>query len=449
MNTILIIDDEEKIRSLLARILKGEGYTVQEAGDGKSGLQKLAKSETDVILCDVKLPDCTGLDLVERIKAASPASEVILLTAYGTIKDSVLAIKNGAYNYLVKGDDNDRIIPVVHNALEKVKLQKRILALENSLEKKYSFDSIIGHSRQLKEVVELARKVAPLDATVLLTGETGTGKEVFAQAIHQASKRNTGNFVALNCSAFGKDILESELFGYKQGAFTGATKDKKGLIEEANGGTLFLDEIGEMPIELQAKLLRVLESNEFIRLGDTKVIRSDFRLIAATNKDLKVESEEQRFRSDLYFRLNIFQITLPSLKERIKDIESLTQYYTAQFARKTNRTIIKIEDDFIEALKMYPWPGNIRELKNVIERAVILCSENGILDSTLLPYEIQHAVPATQHHHPLSAFSIASVEKLHILKVLNHTKGNKTEAARLLEIGLATLYRKIEEYNIR
>jgi two-component system NtrC family response regulator len=448
LNTILIIDDEDKIRSLLARILKDEGYAVQEAGDGKSGLQKLAKSETDIVLCDVKLPDCTGLDLVERIKATSPASEVILLTAYGTIKDSVLAIKNGAYNYLVKGDDNDRIIPVVHNALEKVKLQKRILALEKSLGQKYSFDSIIGHSRQLKEVVELARKVAPLDATVLLTGETGTGKEIFAQSIHQASKRRGKSFVALNCSAFSKDILESELFGYKQGAFTGALKDKKGLIEEANGGTLFLDEIGEMPLELQAKLLRVLESNEFIRLGDTKVARSDFRLIAATNKDLKAESEEQRFRSDLYFRLNIFQIPLPSLKERIKDIEPLTRHYAAQSALKTNRAIVTINDDFIEALKAYHWPGNIRELKNVIERAVILCGENGILDSTLLPYEMQHAHPV-QHHHQLSAFSIASVEKLHILKVLNHTKGNKAEAARLLEIGPATLYRKMEEYGIK
>ncbi len=448
MNTILIIDDEEKIRGLLARILKGEGYSVQEAGDGKSGLQKLSRSETDVVLCDVKLPDCTGIDLVERIKAASPASEVILLTAYGTIKDSVSAIKNGAYNYLVKGDDNDRIIPVVHNALEKVKLQKRVLSLEKSLGKKYSFDSIIGQSRQLKEVVALAQKVAPLNATVLLTGETGTGKEVFAQAIHQASKRNARSFVALNCSAFGKDILESELFGYKQGAFTGALKDKKGLIEEANGGTLFLDEIGEMPLELQAKLLRVLETNEFIRLGDTKVMRSDFRLIAATNKDLKAESEEQRFRSDLYFRLNIFQIPLPSLKERSKDIEPLTRYYATQSALKTNRTLTEISDGFMDAMKAYHWPGNIRELKNVIERAVILCGEDGVLDSTLLPYEIQHAASGHDHHQ-LSAFSIASVEKLHILKVLNYTKGNKAEAARLLEIGPATLYRKMEEYHIR
>jgi DNA-binding NtrC family response regulator len=448
LNTILIIDDEEKIRGLLSRILKAEGLVVYEVGDGKSGLQKLVKNEVDVILCDVKLPDATGIELIEKIKAASPMSEVILLTAYGNIKDSVLAIKNGAYNYLVKGDDNDRIIPVVYNAIEKVKLLKRILALEKSLGKKYSFDTIIGHSRQLKDVVELARKVAPLDATVLLTGETGTGKEVFAQAIHQGSKRNSKNFVALNCSAFNRDILESELFGYKQGAFTGALKDKKGLIEEANGGTLFLDEIGEMPLELQAKLLRVLETNEFIRLGDTKVMRSDFRLIAATNKDLKAESEEQNFRSDLYFRLNIFQIKLPSLKERIKDIEPLTEYYVAQSAIKANRTITTIKDDFIETLKTYYWPGNIRELKNVIERAVILCGEDGVLDSTLLPYEIQHANPQQQNKQ-LSAFSIASVEKLHILKVLNHTKGNKAEAARLLEIGSATLYRKMEEYGIK
>lgn len=448
MNTILIIDDEEKIRGLLARILQGEGYTVQEAADGKTGLQKLAKYETDVVLCDVKLPDCTGLDLVAKIKMASPLSEVILLTAYGTIKDSVLAIKNGAYNYLVKGDDNDRIIPVVYNAIEKVKLQKRVRDLEKSLDKKYSFDSIIGHSKPLKETVALAQKVAPLNATVLLTGETGTGKEVFAQAIHQASPRRDKSFVALNCSAFGKDILESELFGYKQGAFTGAVKDKKGLVEEANGGTLFLDEIGEMPAELQAKLLRVLETNEYIRLGDTRTIRSDFRLIAATNKDLKTESEENHFRADLYFRLNIFQIPLPPLRERSKDVAELTQYYVQQFALKINRPIKEIRPDFTTVLESYPWPGNIRELKNVIERAVILCDDDGILSASLLPYEIQHSAPAG-NSKPLSAFSIASMEKLHIQKVLNHTRGNKAEAARLLEIGPATLYRKMDEYQIR
>jgi DNA-binding NtrC family response regulator len=447
LNSILIIDDEDKIRSLLARILKGEGYHVLEAADGKSGIQKLTHHEVDVVICDVKLPDVTGLELVERIKIASPISEVILLTAYGNIKDSVVAIKNGAYNYLVKGDDNDRIIPVVYNAVEKIKLQKRVNTLEKSLGKKYSFESIIGHSRPLKEAIEMALKVVPLDATVLLTGETGTGKEVFAQAIHQAGKRKNKSFVALNCSAFGKDIMESELFGYKQGAFTGATKDKKGLIEEANGGTLFLDEIGEMPLELQAKLLRVLETNEFIRLGDTKPITSDFRLIAATNKDLKAESNLHHFRNDLYFRLNIFQIYLPPLRERIKDIEELVQFYTDQFSVKMNQPVKKVSTDFINVLKAYPWPGNVRELKNVIERAVILCGNGEILSCDLLPYEIQHANPDDNKQQ--SAFSMASVEKHHIRKVLNHTKGNKTEAARLLEIGVATLYRKLEEYQIK
>lgn len=448
MNTILIIDDEEKIRGLLARILAGEGYTVQEAGDGKTGLQKLAKNEVDVVLCDVKLPDTTGLGLIEKIRSAHPGTEIILLTAYGNIKDSVLAIKNGAYNYLVKGDDNDRILPVVYNAMEKVKLQRRVKDLEKALGKKYSFSTIIGHSRQLKQAIDLAQKVAPLNATVLLTGETGTGKEVFAQSIHYASARCDKNFVAVNCSALGKEILESELFGYKQGAFTGALKDKKGLIEEAHGGTLFLDEIGEMPLELQAKLLRVLETNEFIRLGDTKALKSDFRLIAATNKDLKEESDHQHFRSDLYFRLNVFQIYLPSLKERTGDIEPLVKYYVEQFAYKINRPVKNISEAFMGALKNYAWPGNVRELKNIIERAVILCDESGVLLPELLPAEMLQSVPGDSKRQ-LSAFSMASAEKLHIQKVLNHTMGNKAEAARLLEIGAATLYRKIEEYNIR
>jgi two-component system, NtrC family, response regulator len=448
LNTILIIDDEEKIRGLLSRILVGEGYIVHETGDGKTGLQKLIKYEVDIVLCDVKLPDISGLELVDKIRAARPEAEVVLLTAYGNIKDSVLAIKNGAYNYLVKGDDNDRIIPVVYHAMEKVKLQRRVKSLEQALNKKYSFDTIIGNSRPLMQAIDMAKKVAPLDATTLLTGETGTGKEVFAQSIHYSSSRSNKNFVAVNCSALGKEILESELFGYKQGAFTGASKDKKGLIEEANGGTLFLDEIGEMPLELQAKLLRVLETNEYIRLGDTKPLKSDFRLIAATNKDLKAESESHHFRSDLYFRLNIFQIHLPSLKERVNDIEPLTRYYVEQFAQKINRSIKKVDEGFTEALKNYGWPGNVRELKNVIERAVILCDESEILKPELLPYEIMESVPG-KNKRQLSAFSMASAEKLHIQKVLNHTMGNKAEAARLLEIGTATLYRKIEEYNIR
>ena len=287
--------------------------------------------------------------------------------------------------------------------------------------------------------------MAKTDSTVLLTGETGTGKEVFAQAIHENSNRAGRSFVALNCSTFNKEILESELFGHKQGAFTGAVKDKKGFFDEANGGTLFLDEIGEMPLELQAKLLRVLETSEYIQLGDTKPKKSDIRLIAATNRDLKTESEAHRFRSDLYFRLNIFEINIPPLRERVKDIVPLTEYFAQQFSAKMNRKTMTVDTGFLEKLETYQWPGNVRELKNIIERSVILANGE-ILTQDDLPYEIQHQPEKSDK--PLSAFSMQSIEKLHIQKVINYTKGNKAETARLLEIGIATLYRKLDEYNL-
>ncbi|WP_433815709.1 sigma-54-dependent transcriptional regulator [Flavobacterium johnsoniae] len=446
IHKILIIDDEEKLRSLLARIIKSEGFEVIEAKDLKSGFKKLEQTEIDVVLCDVKLPDGNGVDFVQNIKNSFPLTEVILLTAFGNIPDGVQAMKNGAFDYIVKGDDNDKIIPLLYKAVEKVHLQKKVQQLEKRINDKYSFNTIIGKSKGIEQVIDLAQKVAKTDSTVLLTGETGTGKEVFAQAIHENSNRVGKSFVALNCSTFTKEILESELFGHKQGAFTGAVKDKKGFIEEANGGTLFLDEIGEMPIDLQAKLLRVLETSEYIAVGDTTPKKSNFRLIAATNRDLKTESDEHRFRSDLYFRLNIFEIKLPSLRERIKDIAVLTHHFVKQFSEKTNKKTLQISDDFLQKLENYSWPGNIRELKNVIERSVIL-SNGDILTSDVLPYEMQHQVQ--NNSKPMSAFSMQSVEKLHIQKVLNYTKGNKAETARLLEIGIATLYRKLEEYQIQ
>lgn len=442
---ILIIDDEEKLRSLLARIIKSEGFEVIEAKDLKSGFKKLEQTDIDVVLCDVKLPDGNGVDFLQNIKASFPLIEVILLTAFGNIPDGVQAMKNGAFDYIVKGDDNDKIIPLLYKAVEKAHLQKKVKQLEKRIGDKYSFNTIIGKSKGIEQVIDLAKKVAKTDSTVLLTGETGTGKEVFAQAIHENSNRAGKSFVALNCSTFSKEILESELFGHKQGAFTGALKDKKGFIEEANGGTLFLDEIGEMPIELQAKLLRVLETSEYIPIGDTTPKKSNFRLIAATNRDLKIESEEHRFRSDLYFRLNIFEITLPPLRERIKDIALLTRSFVKQFSEKTNKKTLDVTDDFLLKLENYSWPGNIRELKNVIERSVIL-SNGDVLTSDVLPYEMQHQPEKATK--PMSAFSMQSIEKLHIQKVLNYTKGNKAETARLLEIGIATLYRKLEEYGI-
>lgn len=442
---ILLIDDEDKLRGLLARIIKLEGFAVTEATSLKAAARCLEKAEIDVILCDVKLPDGNGVDFVKEVRSRYLNKEIILLTAYGNITDGVQAMKSGAFDYITKGDDNDKIIPLLNRAIEKVQLQKRITQLEQQVGNRYGFDSILGESVLIKEAVNLAKKVAPTEATVLLLGETGTGKEVFAQAIHNSSKRAGKPFLALNCSAFGKDILESEIFGHKAGAFTGAVKDKKGLIEEADTGTLFLDEIGEMHIELQSKLLRVLETNEFIKVGDTKPTKVSVRIIAATNRDLQQEVTDGNFREDLFYRLNVFTIALPALRERKKDIPVLAEYFLKLFAQKTNQRIDCMSTGFTEHLQQHNWKGNIRELKNVIERAVIL-TDGSALTVESLPVELQINHP--QQQNGISAFDLSSVERLHIQRVLNHTKGNKTETAKLLNIGLTTLYRKIEEYKI-
>ncbi len=446
LKTILLIDDEEKLRGLLARIIKAEGFEVIEAANLKDGYKQLANKQIDVVLCDVKLPDGNGVDFVTTIKPKYPTIEIILLTAYGNITDGVQAMRNGAFDYITKGDDNDKIIPLLTRALEKAQLQKRVNDLEKQVGKRYGFDSILGEATLIKEAVNLAQKVAPTEATVLLLGETGTGKEVFAQAIHNGSKRTGKPFMALNCSAFSRELLESEIFGYKAGAFTGATKDKKGLIEEANTGTFFLDEIGEMHIDLQSKLLRVLETSEFIKVGDTKPTKVSVRIIAATNRDLQQDVKDSKFREDLFYRLNVFTILLPALRDRKKDIPLLANYFIKAFAAKTNQRFDGMSSDFLQRLQQHEWKGNIRELKNVIERAVIL-ADGPELSINDLPFEMQ-AYQVFGGHKQLSAFDLASVEKLHIQRVLNHTKGNKTESAKLLNIGLTTLYRKIEEYGL-
>ncbi|MEP6747897.1 MAG: sigma-54 dependent transcriptional regulator [Bacteroidota bacterium] len=441
---ILLIDDEEKLRSLLSRIIRLEGFSIFEAANLKAGMKILERENIDVVLCDVKLPDGTGIDFIAAAKQKFPLTEIILLTAYGNIPDGVQAMKNGAFDYITKGDDNDKIIPLLNRAMEKVQLQKRVDQLEQQVGKRYGFESILGESAILQEAISLAKKVAPTDATVLLLGETGTGKEVFAQAIHNASKRTGKPFMALNCSAFGKEILESEIFGHKAGAFTGAIKDKKGLIEEASTGTLFLDEIGEMHIDLQSKLLRVLETSEFIKVGDTKSTKVNVRIIAATNRDLQQDVKDGKFREDLFYRINVFTILLPALRDRKKDIPVLANYFLKMFAQKTNGHVKNMSKDFLDHLQQHDWKGNIRELKNVMERAVILADGPELITSSL-PLDLQ-----SNQYSPktLSAFDLASVEKLHIQRVLNHTKGNKTETAKLLNIGLTTLYRKIEEYGL-
>ncbi len=443
MNKVLIVDDEEKLRNLLARIIRLEGIAVTEAGSIKNAVKLIEKEEPDVILCDVKLPDGNGVDFVLDLKKKHPLLEVILLTAYGNIPDGIQAMKNGAFDYITKGDDNDRVIPLLYKAIEKAELRKKVASLEKQVGKKYDFSSITGTSRAIIAAKELAKKVAQTDATVLLTGETGTGKEVFAQAIHNASKRASQSFVAVNCSSFSKELLESEIFGHKEGAFTGAVKDKKGLLEEADKGTFFLDELGEMPLDLQSKLLRVLETSEFIKVGDTKPIRVNVRFIAATNRNLQDEVNRGLFREDLFYRLNVFSIELPPLRDRKSDLLPIASHYLHLFNEKINKKIQGFNDEAQKLLQQHQWKGNIRELKNVVERAVIL-EEGDLVTADDLPFEFRNTSIASADN----SYELAQVTKQHILKVLQHTHGNKTEAARLLNVGLATLYRKMEEYNL-
>ena len=447
MNKVLIIDDEAQIRKLLARMMELEGYEVCQATDCRSGLKQIEVSSPEVVLCDVRLPDGNGVDLVLKIKKQFPQTEVVLLTAHGNIPDGVQAIKNGAYDYITKGDDNNKIIPLISRAMEKALINRRLEKLEAQMERRYSFQNIQGNSKLIKEAVSLAQKVAVTDVPVLLTGETGTGKEVFAQAIHSGSARKDKAFVAVNCSSFSKDLLESEMFGYKAGAFTGAQKDKKGLFEEANNGTIFLDEIGEMAFDLQAKLLRILETGEFIKVGETKPTKVNIRIIAATNRDLPKEIEENHFREDLFYRLSVFQIHLPSLRDRREDIEQIAYSLIDDFGTKLSRKAVKVSDDFIEALKQHSWKGNIRELRNVIERSLIVCNEEELTLQDL-PIEIQNSHFEESAGKSYSNFELAAMERRHIARVLQYTKGNKTETARLLKIGLTTLYRKIEEYKL-
>ena len=436
--TILIIDDENDLRSLLVKLIKLENYTTLDADTGEAGLSLLRKEDVAVVITDVKLPDINGIDMIKKIKSINQLCEVIVLTAYGTIEDGVKAIKEGAFDYITKGDEDNKIIPLLDRAIEKGRLKKRIESLEKSVKEKFSFNSIGGDSEAINNAKDIASKVAQTDTPVLILGETGTGKELFAQAIHYSSIRNKHPFVAVNCSAISKELLESEMFGYKAGAFTGANKNKKGLFEEAHLGTLFLDEIGEMPLGTQARLLRVLETGEFIRVGSSKVQKTDVRVIAATNRELLEFTQKGRFREDLYYRLSTVPIRVPSLRDRKEDVLLLFRKFVVDFAERYKTTPVQLEDDAKSLLINHPWQGNVRELKNIAEQISVLSPTNQISATTLsqfLPDQSKYSrMPVLAAHTANGSGEFANEREI-LYKLFFDMKKDVTELKKMfLEI---------------
>jgi len=428
-NSILILEDEKIQRNLYARILRAEGYEAYEAGTIAQAKAYLKKN-MQVLIADVGLPDGNGLDFIIEIKKQYPNIEVIVITGQASINDGVKAIKNGAFDYLIKGEVARKMIVLVAQAMKKAIKQTK------ESEKQpinVGFHSIIGDSDPIQKIKLIGSKVAATNANVLLLGETGVGKDILAEVIHKASKRANEHFVAINCSALGAEMLESELFGYKMGAFTGAFRDKKGLFEEAGKGTIFLDEIGEMSLLLQSKILRVLENRSYIKVGDTKTSYTDCRIIAATHVNLLNAIKEGRFREDLYYRIASFVITVPALRDRPTDIPLLAKYYINKLALKMEMPVPKITAGYLNALSAYAWPGNVRELINVIERSLILSS--GLLTVELLELSEARKAENTQY--------LEDFELNHIKYIVQECNGNKRKAAKMLGIAIATLYRKL------
>lgn len=444
--SILIIDDEPHLPHQLARYLRKHGYEVSTAADGESGLQELQKNTIDLILLDLRLPGCSGLEVLTRIRKIDPELPVIILTAYGDVQTAVSAMKLGAFDYLLKGFDLDELLLVVRRALENSAMSRELRQLRRERSDNYHFGYIVGHSDRMRAIFDMVARVARSDASVLITGESGTGKEVVARAIHEQSNRAGGPFHPLNCAAIASNLLESELFGYEQYAFTDAKKQKRGLLELAEGGTLFLDEIGEMPLEMQAKLLRVLETRSFFRLGGNKEVKINVRVLAATNRDLEQAMKDGEFRSDLYFRLAILKITLPPLRERPSDILLFASRFIGDFNKSLRRNVRRISPEAQHLLLAYHWPGNIRELKNVIERAMILNNSE-----ELLPIHLPHEIVGEGEQSTTSCIDLweqwlksrppgpisleelsGRIEQYFIRWALASAKHNRTRAAELL-----------------
>ncbi len=443
---ILVVDDEVDILNVLKFVLEKEGFQVDTAQSGEEALRLFEKGYYDIVLTDLKMPGIDGLQLLERVKELSPSTDVVIMTAYASIDSAVTAIKKGASDYIVKPFINEDVKMRLKRILEHKNLQKEVEALKHQLSQRLKGDIFWGSSPQMLEIMRLLERVIPTKSPILILGESGTGKGVLAEFIHNNSPRQDKPFISINCSAIPENLLESELFGYKKGAFTGAVTDKKGLIELAHGGTLFLDEIGDMPLNLQAKLLKFLETGEFIPLGDTIKKQVDVRILSATNKNLEDLIKEGKFREDLYFRLNVIEIRIPPLRERREDIPALVYFLIEKLAREHGKEIKGITNDALSFLINYDWPGNVRELKNVLERAVIL-STGVFITAKELPERIKGQKEEEPQVRTLKE-ALEDFEKNIILNTLKQVDFNKEEAAKVLGIDLATLYRKIKKHDL-
>jgi DNA-binding NtrC family response regulator len=442
---ILVVDDDLEMCRLLSDVLSGEGFKVLTTGDSLEASKTLKKEDFDVIITDLKMKGLKGLDLLEEADKVAPTTPVIIITAFGTIESAIKAMKMGAYDYITKPFQMDELVLIVKKALEHRLLKKEVVRLKKEVESRYQFHNLVGKSPSMQKIYDLIERISDSSTSVLLTGESGTGKELVAKAIHYNGSRKEGPFVAVNCAAIPETLLESELFGYKRGAFTDAKSDKRGLISEANEGTLFLDEVTEMAPTLQAKLLRVIEEREVRPLGDTNCYPVDVRIISTTNRNIQSMIQQSKFREDLYYRLKVIDIELPSLRDRKEDMPLLVQHFISKFSREQKKEILEISDEALRILLNYSWPGNVRELENVIQRALTLCQHDVILPEDLPQHMVHEGKGDLLEEALREKYTVDQLEKEYIKKVLIEAGGNKSKAAEILGLDRKTLYRKLQE----
>jgi DNA-binding NtrC family response regulator len=439
---ILIVDDELIVRESLGGWLERDGHKVDKAASGEEALEKCQKTRYDILLLDIKMEGMSGLEVLKKVKENDPDLSVVMITAYGSIPSAIEAMKNGAHEYLLKPFDPDELMVLIEKIRKHQAETRETQFLREQYKERTRFESMIGQSRALQEVFDLIERIAPTDSTILIKGETGTGKGLAARAIHTKSRRGQGPFVVVNCGAFPEHLLESELFGYQKGAFTDAKTTKKGRLELAHGGTLLLDEVGEISTRMQIDLLRVLEDHIFYRVGGTQPIEADFRIIAATHKDLERAIKERTFREDLYYRLNVIAFAMPPLREHKEDIPLLADYFLHRFAQETNKPVDQISREALDEMMLYDWPGNVRELGNAVERAVVIGRGRRILPRDLPIFRSEYVSSPPGR-------TLREVEMTHLSSVLNETQWNVSKSAEILGIDRSTLYDKIKRYDLR